>query len=91
MNDGGTDWEVDTVRTFFHEELVNMIMHVPISRHGGTDFILWPQTNMVGIQPGQLTILIAVRAFSPNAPLLVVGPLQIEIPRRRIGRRYAQS
>jgi hypothetical protein len=42
MNEAGNGWEVDTVRAFFHEELADAILKVPISRHGGEDFISWP-------------------------------------------------
>jgi ribonuclease HI len=41
MNDAGTEWEADTVRAFFHEELADTILQVPISRHGGEDFASW--------------------------------------------------
>jgi hypothetical protein len=30
------------VRAFFHEELANIILNIPISRRGGTDFVSWP-------------------------------------------------
>jgi hypothetical protein len=42
MNDEGTGWEVDTVRAFFHDELAEVILQIPISRNGGDDFISWP-------------------------------------------------
>jgi hypothetical protein len=42
MNDRGTAWEEDSVRAFFHEELADKILGVPISRLGGEDFVSWP-------------------------------------------------
>jgi hypothetical protein len=42
MNEEGTSWEVDTVHAFFHEELAERILQIPISRHGGADFVSWP-------------------------------------------------
>jgi hypothetical protein len=41
MNDSGTEWEVDTVRAFFHTEIAETILNVPISKHGGEDFVSW--------------------------------------------------
>jgi hypothetical protein len=31
----------DTVRAFFHEDLENTILQLPISKHGGEDFVSW--------------------------------------------------
>jgi hypothetical protein len=42
MNDAGTSWEADTVRAFFHQELADTILQIPISRRGGDDFVSWP-------------------------------------------------
>jgi ribonuclease HI len=42
MNEHGNGWEEDTVRAFFHDELAEEILQVPISRHGGADFVSWP-------------------------------------------------
>nr|XP_051190739.1 uncharacterized protein LOC127304068 [Lolium perenne] len=39
MNDRGTAWEEDSVRAFFHEELADKILGVPISRLGGEEFL----------------------------------------------------
>jgi hypothetical protein len=41
MNDEGNAWEEDIVRVFYHEELADTILKVPISRHGGDDFVSW--------------------------------------------------
>jgi hypothetical protein len=41
MNDEGTAWENDTVRVFFHAELAETILQVPISKRGGEDFASW--------------------------------------------------
>jgi hypothetical protein len=42
MNDPGTSWEAFTVRAFFHQELADTILQIPISRRGGVDFVSWP-------------------------------------------------
>jgi hypothetical protein len=42
LKEEGTGWEVDTVRAFFHEELANIILGIPISRRGSADFVSWP-------------------------------------------------
>jgi hypothetical protein len=41
MNDDGTDWEEQTVRAFFHEEVAETVLQIPISRYGGDDFVSW--------------------------------------------------
>jgi hypothetical protein len=38
MNDDGTDW---IVRAFFHEEVAETVLQIPISRYGGDDFVSW--------------------------------------------------
>jgi hypothetical protein len=38
-------WDVDLVRSVFDEGTANMILQVPISRHGGADFISWPHAR----------------------------------------------
>jgi hypothetical protein len=42
MNESGQGWEEDTVRAFFHEDLANSILQIPISRLDGDDFVSWP-------------------------------------------------
>jgi hypothetical protein len=42
MNEEGTAWEEETIRAFFHNELATTILQIPISRHGGQDFVSWP-------------------------------------------------
>jgi hypothetical protein len=41
MNDEDTDWEEQTIHAFFQEELANTVLQIPISRHGGEDFVSW--------------------------------------------------
>jgi hypothetical protein len=41
MSDDGTRWEEDTVRAFFHDELAELILRIPISRRLGADFVSW--------------------------------------------------
>jgi hypothetical protein len=36
---------MDIVRTFFAEEMMQVIQQIPISRRGGKDFISWPHEN----------------------------------------------
>uniref|UniRef100_A0A8I6Y3E3 Reverse transcriptase domain-containing protein n=1 Tax=Hordeum vulgare subsp. vulgare TaxID=112509 RepID=A0A8I6Y3E3_HORVV len=51
MNDEGTAWEEATVRAFFHGELAEAILQIPISWRGGLDFISWPHDRC-----GQYTV-----------------------------------
>jgi hypothetical protein len=51
MNDEGTAWEIDTIRAFFHEDLAETILLVPISRLGGDDFVSWKHDKQ-----GQYTV-----------------------------------
>jgi hypothetical protein len=41
MSDDGIEWVEDTVRAFFHEDLENTILQLPINKHGGEDFVSW--------------------------------------------------
>jgi hypothetical protein len=38
-------WDKSLVRTLFSEELADQILQVPISRHGGDNFVSWPYTR----------------------------------------------
>jgi hypothetical protein len=46
MNEDGTEWVEDTVRAFFHEDLANTILQLPISKHGGEDFVSWTHDKL---------------------------------------------
>ena len=35
-------WDIETVRSFFAEDLAQVIQSIPISKHGGEDFAAWP-------------------------------------------------
>jgi hypothetical protein len=39
MNSQGNAWDMDTIRFFFTEEMARVIQQIPISRHGGEDFV----------------------------------------------------
>jgi hypothetical protein len=41
MNDAGSGWEEDMIRAFFHEELAEVILQLPINKRGGDDFASW--------------------------------------------------
>jgi hypothetical protein len=47
MSDEGTSWEEDTVEAFFHEDLAEVILQIPISRCWGADFVSWPHDKFV--------------------------------------------
>jgi hypothetical protein len=38
-------WDVDTVCPIFDEAVVDQILQVPISRHGGDDYVAWPHSR----------------------------------------------
>jgi hypothetical protein len=38
-------WVQETVSAFFDKETADLILQVPISRHGGDDFVRWPHTK----------------------------------------------
>jgi hypothetical protein len=38
MNSKGNAWDMDTVRTFFVEDMAQIIHRIPISRHGREEF-----------------------------------------------------
>jgi hypothetical protein len=38
-------WDTDRIQTLFDEETAAKILQVPISRHGGEDFVSWPYTK----------------------------------------------
>jgi hypothetical protein len=42
LSDHGVSWDESKVRSFFHNELADTILQIPISRHGGEDFVSWP-------------------------------------------------
>jgi hypothetical protein len=42
LSESGTDWDMDTVRTLFSEEIAEEIQKIPISKHGGDNFAAWP-------------------------------------------------
>jgi hypothetical protein len=43
--EGERTWDVNLVRTIFPGEVALKILQIPISRHGGEDFISWPHTR----------------------------------------------
>jgi hypothetical protein len=45
--DHGT-WNDDLIRSVFEEDVASRILRIPISRHGGSDFVSWPH-NKFGI------------------------------------------
>jgi hypothetical protein len=51
MSGDGKGWEEDTVRAFFHDELAELILRIPISGRSGTDFVSWPHDKF-----GQYTV-----------------------------------
>jgi hypothetical protein len=51
MNEADMGWEEDTVRAFFHEQLDEAILHIPISRLGVKDFISWPHDKFGQFYP----------------------------------------
>jgi hypothetical protein len=42
LNTESNSWNVDKVYSFFTEEMAAVILQIPVSRHGGDDFIAWP-------------------------------------------------
>jgi hypothetical protein len=38
-------WVAESIYAFFDKETSDLIMQVPISRHGGSDFVRWPHTR----------------------------------------------
>ena len=38
-------WDVQLVNTIFSEEVAERVLQIPISRHGGVDFVSWPHTR----------------------------------------------
>nr|XP_040244223.1 uncharacterized protein LOC120963597 [Aegilops tauschii subsp. strangulata] len=38
-------WNEDSVRAFFRDDVAAEILRIPISRHGGMDFLRWPFTK----------------------------------------------
>jgi hypothetical protein len=44
-------WDVELVRTIFDEAIADRILQLPISRHGGEDFVSWPHARF-----GQYTV-----------------------------------
>jgi hypothetical protein len=45
LSDDHRSWCVDTVRAFFDEEVANAVLHIPINKRGGNDFLSWPLTK----------------------------------------------
>jgi hypothetical protein len=41
LNTKPYSWNVDKVFSFFTEEMAAVILQIPLSRHGGDDFIAW--------------------------------------------------
>jgi hypothetical protein len=44
-------WDVELVRTIFHEATADKVLQIPISRHGGDDYVSWPHARF-----GQYTV-----------------------------------
>jgi hypothetical protein len=38
-------WDVELVNTIFSKDVAVQVLQVPISRHGGVDFVSWPHTR----------------------------------------------
>jgi hypothetical protein len=45
MNSQGNAWDMDTIRFFSTEEMARVIQQIPISRHGGEDYVSWPHAK----------------------------------------------
>jgi hypothetical protein len=44
-------WDVELVRTIFDEATADKVLQIPISRHGGDDYVSWPHARF-----GQYTV-----------------------------------
>jgi hypothetical protein len=45
LNDRADHWDMDKVNFFFTPEMARAIQQIPVSRHGGDDFISWPHAK----------------------------------------------
>jgi hypothetical protein len=89
LNKEGNGWEEDTVRVFFHDELAEVILQIPINRRGGDDFISWPHDKFGHILSVLLIIWPAQLVFSQG----IIRQAEVQdlaVPRRRTGRRFGR-
>jgi hypothetical protein len=45
LNEDGSAWDVDVVRSVFEGRVAEQVLQIPISRRVGEDFISWPYTK----------------------------------------------
>ena len=42
LNNDANAWDVEKVGFFFTAEMAVVVLQIPVSRHGGEDFLSWP-------------------------------------------------
>jgi hypothetical protein len=45
MDEETRSWNEENIRAFFAPVIAEQILQIPISRHGGEDFVCWPMTR----------------------------------------------